>query len=119
MSLQSVLGVVQLLHASVESVVDGVMLCPHFGGASLQQTVDGTSQLGRLVSFLLRPGQIVLGELGPRHRESDAAIKCIQFTASDVKLSSIFLNYCGEVFSQFPGPTVLVFCGCGQPRSTG
>ena len=72
MSLQLVLGIICLLYALAERVVDSIELAPHLVGAHPQGGVDLTSQLLRHFTLALRSGDVLLSEFNPGVRDCDA-----------------------------------------------
>ena len=72
--LKRVLGVVRLLDARVERVVDAVELAPHGVGEGAQRGVDLAAQLLADLALALRSRDVLLCELHPRVRNADAEI---------------------------------------------
>ena len=74
MRLKFNLGVVGLLVACVEGVIYGVVMVPHLRGTGAHQGVHIASKSHRVLSFTLRPGDVLLGELYPRSRHRYAIV---------------------------------------------
>jgi len=72
MSHEFDVGVLGLLYASVERVVDAVGLVPHVGGAGLHQRVHLAAKFDRELALLPRSLEVLLREVLPtrRHRET-------------------------------------------------
>ena len=70
--LERVLGVVRLLNARVEGVVDAIELTPHGVGKCAQRRVDLAAQLLADLALALRSRDVLLRELQPRVRNTDA-----------------------------------------------
>ena len=68
MSLECFLGAFKLLDASIQRVVDGVVLRPHLIDARSDTRIDCTTQTSRNIALVLRPTEILLRVLDPRLR---------------------------------------------------
>ena len=72
MSLQFVLGIVALLDALVEVVVDWVEHAPHLVSAWSEQGIDFTTETLRCLTFLLWSSNVLLSEADPWVGDGDA-----------------------------------------------